>query len=368
MVIDFSGKSLHLDGEHGFLLLPDMKTIWCSGWLECPWGTKVKILKSNIWVWRELRLVIVIQIKSSLSSFNGDFRQNDTSALFDSGRRALYTVNFPQNHSFVYIFPSFCLLHHFIYFPSYVHRLPHKVNTHLSIFLSIQYQPTSWHRIPVIHAVWKQQKRSWSVPNTYCSRLLWSVRCLPISKPYHFEMERLPTEILDHVRSLQATTQIHLALTKLSLQITSYVKDCKTLAALRLVDKAFCRTASRRLFRCVILKVYEPAIMTKIEALASSEYAQFVREVVFSPEPVFKEAGWCPIDVFEPSILTHLTTVLKKLSRLETVYIQSLEGELTFSWHSVALRAIAGLKHHNVKQLEMSFDNSPYLNSCIVSR
>lgn len=31
MVIDFSGKSLHLDGEHGFLLLPDMKTIWCSG-------------------------------------------------------------------------------------------------------------------------------------------------------------------------------------------------------------------------------------------------------------------------------------------------------------------------------------------------
>ncbi|RAO70530.1 uncharacterized protein BHQ10_006542 [Talaromyces amestolkiae] len=151
--------------------------------------------------------------------------------------------------------------------------------------------------------------------------------------------------------------------------ITSYVEDCKTLAALRLVDKAFCRSASRGLFRRVILEVgYKPAITTKFQALASSEYAQFVREAVFSPDPIFKHTRWRPKFVFAPNILTRLTSVLKKLPKLETVAICPLPWDPTLSWSSVALRAIADLKHHNVTRLEMSLDNSAYLKRCIECR
>lgn len=112
---------------------------------------------------------------------------------------------------------------------------------------------------------------------------------------------------------------------------------------------------------------YEPAITTNFWALASSEYAQFVREIAFSPNPIFLETRGRPKTVFAPNILTRLSSVLKKLPNLETVDIQSLPWEPTLSWPSVALKAIASLKHQNVTRLETSIDNSSYLRRCIES-
>lgn len=56
----------------------------------------------------------------------------------------------------------------------------------------------------------------------------------------------------------------------------------QALSTLRLVDKAFCRSASRLLFRYLLVKIdydYRISSIDKFEALSSSEYASHVRQI-----------------------------------------------------------------------------------------
>ncbi|KUL85216.1 hypothetical protein ZTR_08942 [Talaromyces verruculosus] len=185
-------------------------------------------------------------------------------------------------------------------------------------------------------------------------------------------MDRLPTELIDriiyYVGSFSDYNDSHIySLRELDNWPASHNisrQAQSALAVLRLVDKVFCRSASRVLFRYItIRRDFGPTFLPWFETLASSEYALYVRYITFQLRPIPRER--LRYVQLPEEVANRLPSLLLKFVNLKSIHIWPFgedRQEKTIPMVALILNSIANLPLHNLTELGLMVGGTPYLH------